>query len=98
MGDDDRPPFPPDPRRRARPVPHAVLAAVGLDALALGAGVTLIVSVATSAVDRGIAAGVLVATITAALLAKVNIAPSARPGTTGRLLGRELVVVSLSLL
>jgi diguanylate cyclase (GGDEF)-like protein len=77
-------------------VPLAVLGAVTLDAIALGAAVTLVIT-AAGALDRGIAAGVLVAVTTAALIGRVAISPSARPGTTGRLLGRELVVVTLAL-
>jgi diguanylate cyclase (GGDEF)-like protein len=49
------------------------------------------------ALDRGIAVGVIMAAVTAALIAGVNITPEARPGTTGRLLGRELIVVTLAL-
>ena len=48
--------------------------------------------------DRALALGVIVAAVTAALIGSIDVTPSARPGTTGRLLGRELVVVSLALL
>jgi diguanylate cyclase (GGDEF)-like protein len=74
----------------------AVLGAVALDAVALGAAVTL-VAAGAGALDRGVAAGVLVAAATAFLIGRVAVAPSGRPGTTGRLLDRELVVVSLAL-
>jgi diguanylate cyclase (GGDEF)-like protein len=40
----------------------------------------------------------VIAGLTAVLIGNVGIAASARPGTSGRLLGRELIVVSLSLL
>jgi diguanylate cyclase (GGDEF)-like protein len=73
-----------------------VLGAVALDAVALGAAVTL-VAAGAGALDRGLAAGVVVAAVTAWLVGRVDIAPSARPGTTGRLLGRELIVVALAL-
>ena len=52
----------------------------------------------TNSLDRGIFVGVLVAIATAALIGSVNVTPTTRPGSTGRLLGRELVVVSVALL
>ncbi len=95
MGHDERQPLPAGPLPR-RPVPLDVLGAVGLDAIALGAGVTL-VAAGAGALDRGLAAGVVVAAGTAGLIGSVAVTPSGRPGTTGRLLGRELVVASLAL-
>ena len=77
-------------------MPLGVLGAVTLDALAIGAAVTLVADTAGT-LDRGLAAGVLVAAATAALIGSVAVTPSARPGTTGRLLGRELIVLSLAL-
>jgi diguanylate cyclase (GGDEF)-like protein len=77
-------------------VPLAVLGAVTLDALALGGAVTLVADTAGT-LDRGLAAGVLVAAVTAALIGSVATTPTGRPGTTGRLLGRELIVLSLAL-
>jgi diguanylate cyclase (GGDEF)-like protein len=77
-------------------VPLGVLGAVTLDAVALGSAVTLVADTAGT-LDRGLAAGVLVALATAALIGSVAVTPSGRPGTTGRLLGRELIVLSLAL-
>jgi diguanylate cyclase (GGDEF)-like protein len=74
-----------------------VVGAVALDAIALGAAVTLVLAANTNTLDRGLAIGVVVSVATAALIGKVDVTPSARPGMTGRLLGRELVVVSLAL-
>jgi diguanylate cyclase (GGDEF)-like protein len=79
-------------------VPLGVVGAVALDAIALGAAVTLVFAAGTVSLDRALALGVIVAAVTAALIGSIDVAPSARPGTTGRLLGRELVVVSLALL
>jgi diguanylate cyclase (GGDEF)-like protein len=94
VGHDEHEPAP--DRLRQRPVPLGVLGAVTLDALAIGAAVTLVADTAGT-LDRGLAAGVLVAATTAALIGSVAVTPSARPGTTGRLLGRELIVLSLAL-
>jgi diguanylate cyclase (GGDEF)-like protein len=74
----------------------SVLVAVALDAVALGAAVTLVAAGAGN-LDRGLAVGVVVAALTAALIGNVAVTPSGRPGATGRLLGRELVVVALAL-
>ena len=72
--------------------------AVALDAIALGAAFSLVLSSGTRTVDRGLAIGVVVAAITAVLISNVDVTPATRPGVTGRLLGRELVVVWASLL
>jgi diguanylate cyclase (GGDEF)-like protein len=79
-------------------VPLSVVAAVTLDAIAIGAAVGLVFTAATDAPDRAVALGVVVAIIVGALIGSVDVTPSTRPGSTGRLLGRELVVVSLALL
>ncbi len=79
-------------------MPLGVVGAVALDATALGAAVALVFGAATNSLDRGIFVGVLVAIATAALIGSVNVTPTTRPGSTGRLLGRELVVVSVALL
>jgi diguanylate cyclase (GGDEF)-like protein len=84
--------------QRQGPISLAVLAAIALDAIALGAAVTLVFAAGAGALDRGLAIGVLVAAATAALIGNINITPSARPGTTGRLLGRELIVMSIALI
>jgi diguanylate cyclase (GGDEF)-like protein len=95
VGHDERQPSPAVPHPR-RPMTLGVLGAVALDAIALGASVTL-VAAGAGALDRGLAGGVLVAAATAFLIGSVAVTPSGRPGTTGRLLDRELVVVALAL-
>jgi diguanylate cyclase (GGDEF)-like protein len=75
-----------------------VVAAVALDAIAIGGAVALVFNEATQSLDRAIALGVVVAVVIGALIGSVDVTPSTRPGSTGRLLGRELVVVSLALL
>jgi diguanylate cyclase (GGDEF)-like protein len=79
-------------------VSPSVVCAIALDAVAIGGAVALVVAAVNDRLDRAIALGVLVGAVVAGLIANVGIAPSARPGTTGRLLGRELIVVSLALL
>src|SRR5829696_227799 len=96
VGHDDQQPAPPAEPRRG-PVPLAVFGAIALDAVALGAAVTLVFAAATGMLDQGLAVGVVVAAATAALIGSIDVTPLARPGVTGRLLGRELVVVTLAL-
>jgi len=79
------------------PVSLGVVGAIALDAIALGAAVTL-VAASAGTLDRGLAVGAVVAMVTAALIGNVAVPPAGRPGSTGRLLGRELVVLTLSLL
>jgi diguanylate cyclase (GGDEF)-like protein len=69
-----------------------------MDAVAIGGAAALVLAAASDHLDRAVAAGVVIAGLTAVLMGNVALAPSARPGTSGRLLGRELIVVSLSLL
>ena len=52
---------------RVGPVSLGVLSAVALDAIALGAAVTL-VAASAGTLDRGLAVGVIVAVVTAALI------------------------------
>ncbi len=74
-----------------------MVGAVALDSIALGAAVALVIAAGADSLDRGVAIGVLVSAVTAALIGSVDVTPTARPGITGRLLGRELIVVSLAL-
>src|SRR5829696_1300881 len=54
-------------------------------------------AIALDAVALGAAVGVVVAAATAAMIGSIDVTPLARPGATGRLLGRELMVVTLAL-
>jgi len=79
-------------------VPLGVVGAVALDAIALGGATALVLVSGTGDIDRAVAIGVIVGALTAGLIGNLRVHPTSRPGMVGRLLGRELVVLSASLL
>jgi diguanylate cyclase (GGDEF)-like protein len=79
-------------------VPLSVVGAVALDAVAFGGATALVLVSGTGDIDRAVAIGVIVGALTAALIGNLRVHPTSRPGMVGRLLGRELVVLSASLL
>jgi diguanylate cyclase (GGDEF)-like protein len=97
-GDFDGAPARHDTGARPEHIPLGVAGAVALDALALGGAVALATLAVTDHLDRSVAVGVVISVVTVALIGNVRVGPNARPGSTGRLLGRELAVMSLALL
>jgi diguanylate cyclase (GGDEF)-like protein len=79
-------------------VPLAVVGAVALDAIVFGGAFALALVSGTGDIDRAVFIGVIVGAITAALIGSFRVHPTSRPGSMGRLLGRELVVLSAGLL
>jgi len=79
-------------------VPLGVVGAITLDAIAFGGATALVLVSGTGDIDRAVAIGVIVGGLTAALIGNLRVHPTSRPGMVGRLLGRELVVLSAALL
>jgi diguanylate cyclase (GGDEF)-like protein len=79
-------------------VPLAVVGAVALDATAFGGAIALVLVSGTGDIDRAAFIGVIVGAVTATLIGSFRVHPASRPGSMGRLLGRELVVLSAGLL
>ena len=75
-----------------------MVGAIALDAIAFGGATALVLVSGTGDIDRAVAIGVIVGALTAVLIGNLRVHPTSRPGTVGRLLGRELVVLSASLL
>ena len=57
-----------------------MVGAVALDSIALGAAVALVFAAGADSLDRGLAIGVLVAAVTAALIGSIDVTPTAPPG------------------
>jgi diguanylate cyclase (GGDEF)-like protein len=82
----------------ASQVPLGVVAAVALDAVVFGGAIALVLVSGTGDIDRAVFIGVIVGAITGGLIGSIRVHPTSRPGMVGRLLARELVVLSAGLL